>query len=154
VLPHFVRAWMFGVCVCVRFSVFVLSCVLVDALRRADHQSKESYRLWKMFKTLRNQPYALKMGASSKVWSKRREKTHSVPVLWTFCNIPLYYYYTAEHYSERCQKQKWTVPICSRSFKYTFHWPLCTLSHWTNMLSTTRFVFCKRWDCNSSCNLR
>jgi hypothetical protein len=26
------------------FSVFVLSCVWVEALRRADHSSKESYR--------------------------------------------------------------------------------------------------------------
>jgi hypothetical protein len=33
-------------CVCV-YSVFVLSCVQVAALRRADHSSKESYRLWK-----------------------------------------------------------------------------------------------------------
>jgi hypothetical protein len=28
-----------------RFSVFVLSCVWVEALRRADHQFKGSYRL-------------------------------------------------------------------------------------------------------------
>jgi hypothetical protein len=34
------------VCVCV-FSVFVLSCVYVAALRRADHSSKESYHLRK-----------------------------------------------------------------------------------------------------------
>jgi hypothetical protein len=34
------------VCVCV-CSVFVLSCVYVAALRRADHSSKESYRLCK-----------------------------------------------------------------------------------------------------------
>jgi hypothetical protein len=45
--------------VCVRFSVFVLSSVSVDALRRADHPSKESYRL-RMIKKLRNQPYASK----------------------------------------------------------------------------------------------
>jgi hypothetical protein len=32
----------------VRFSVFVLSYVYVEALRRADHSSKESYRLCKM----------------------------------------------------------------------------------------------------------
>jgi hypothetical protein len=32
--------------VCV-YSVFVLSCVYVEALRRADHSSKESYRLCK-----------------------------------------------------------------------------------------------------------
>jgi hypothetical protein len=32
--------------VCV-YSVFVLSCVKVAALRRADHSSKESYRLYK-----------------------------------------------------------------------------------------------------------
>jgi hypothetical protein len=32
--------------VCLRFSVFVLSCVsCVCALRRADHPSKESYQL-------------------------------------------------------------------------------------------------------------
>jgi hypothetical protein len=34
------------VCVCV-YSVFVLSFVYVAALRRADHSSKESYRLCK-----------------------------------------------------------------------------------------------------------
>jgi hypothetical protein len=34
------------VCVCV-YSVFVLSCVYVAALRRADHSSKESFRLCK-----------------------------------------------------------------------------------------------------------
>jgi hypothetical protein len=32
------------VCICV-YSVFVLSCVWVEALRRGDHSSKESYRL-------------------------------------------------------------------------------------------------------------
>jgi hypothetical protein len=32
------------VCVCV-YAVFVLSCVQVAALRRADHSSKESYQL-------------------------------------------------------------------------------------------------------------
>jgi hypothetical protein len=31
--------------VCV-YSVFVLPCVKVEALRRADHSSKESYRLY------------------------------------------------------------------------------------------------------------
>jgi hypothetical protein len=34
------------VCVCV-YSVFVIPCVQVAALRRADHSSKESYRLCK-----------------------------------------------------------------------------------------------------------
>jgi hypothetical protein len=32
--------------VCV-YSLFVLTCVQVESLRRADHPSKESYRLWK-----------------------------------------------------------------------------------------------------------
>jgi hypothetical protein len=37
-----------GMYVCVSvYSVFVLSCVQVAALRRADHSSKESYRLCK-----------------------------------------------------------------------------------------------------------
>jgi hypothetical protein len=34
------------VCVCV-YSVFILSCVWVEALWRADHSSKKSYRLWR-----------------------------------------------------------------------------------------------------------
>jgi hypothetical protein len=48
------RAWMFSVCVCVCvcvcacvcvcMSAFFCVCVQVEALRRADHQSKESYR--------------------------------------------------------------------------------------------------------------
>jgi hypothetical protein len=37
------KAWMF---VCV-YSAFMLSCVHIAALRRADHSSKESYRLCK-----------------------------------------------------------------------------------------------------------
>jgi hypothetical protein len=36
--------WDMDVCVCV-YSVFMLSCVYVAALRRADHSSKESNRL-------------------------------------------------------------------------------------------------------------
>jgi hypothetical protein len=36
------KAWMFGV---YAFILFVMSCVYVQALRRADHSSKESYRL-------------------------------------------------------------------------------------------------------------
>jgi hypothetical protein len=36
------------VCVCV-YSVFVLSCVQVAALRRADHSSKQSYLLCKKY---------------------------------------------------------------------------------------------------------
>jgi hypothetical protein len=34
------------VCVCV-YSVFVLSCAFVAALRRAEHSSKEPYRMCK-----------------------------------------------------------------------------------------------------------
>jgi hypothetical protein len=34
------------VCVCI-YSVFMLCCVYVAALRQADHSSKESYRLCK-----------------------------------------------------------------------------------------------------------
>jgi hypothetical protein len=58
--------------VCVRFSVFVLSCVLVETLRRADHPSKESYRL-RMIKKLINQPYAPKMEQGLK-WVKEEVK--------------------------------------------------------------------------------
>jgi hypothetical protein len=39
-IPH--KARMFDVCV---YSVFLLSCVSVEALRRADRSSKEFYRL-------------------------------------------------------------------------------------------------------------
>jgi hypothetical protein len=35
---------------------FMLSCAYVAALRRADHSSKESYRLWKMITELNKRP--------------------------------------------------------------------------------------------------
>jgi hypothetical protein len=38
------------------YSVFVLSCVQVAALRRADPPSKESYRLSKRIKELKKRP--------------------------------------------------------------------------------------------------
>jgi hypothetical protein len=56
----------------VRFSVFVLSCDYVEALQRADHPSKESYRLW-MIKKLKNQPYAPKWEQAPK-WEKEEVK--------------------------------------------------------------------------------
>jgi hypothetical protein len=72
--------------VCVRSSVFVLSCVQVEALRRADQPSKESYRLW-MIKKLRNEPCAPKVGASSQIGAKRKKKTQlhlQLRLLFTF----------------------------------------------------------------------
>jgi hypothetical protein len=57
--------------VCVRFSVFVLSCVQVEALRRADHRPT-SPTVCKMIKKLRNQPYAPKWEEYEK---KRRPYT-------------------------------------------------------------------------------
>jgi hypothetical protein len=36
---------MFSVCVCVCVRALFCVCVQVEALRRADHPSKESYRL-------------------------------------------------------------------------------------------------------------
>jgi hypothetical protein len=56
-LDRSAQAWMFGVCVCVcvcvrararacvRARAFVCVCVQVEALRRADHPPKESYRI-------------------------------------------------------------------------------------------------------------
>jgi hypothetical protein len=49
-------------CVCVR----AFFCVYVEALWRADHPSKKSYRLW-MIKKLRNQLHAPK-------WEQEEEK--------------------------------------------------------------------------------
>jgi hypothetical protein len=46
------EAWMF---VCV-YSILVLFCVQVAALRRADLPSKESYRLCKKIKKLKKRP--------------------------------------------------------------------------------------------------
>jgi hypothetical protein len=53
------------------------ACVQVEALRRADHPSKESYRLSLIKKEIEEtQPYAPKAGASSQVWEQRgRKKT-------------------------------------------------------------------------------
>jgi hypothetical protein len=41
--------------VCI-YSVLVLSSVYVEALRRADHSSRESYPLWKMITELNKRP--------------------------------------------------------------------------------------------------
>jgi hypothetical protein len=38
------------------WCVYVLSCVQAAALRRADHSSKESYRLWKTITELNKRP--------------------------------------------------------------------------------------------------
>jgi hypothetical protein len=62
---------MFSVCVCV--CVFLCFCTGREALRWADHSSKESYRL-SLIKKLRKQPYALKAGASSQVLEQRKRK--------------------------------------------------------------------------------
>jgi hypothetical protein len=50
---HSNRVCLVYVCV---YSVFVLSCVYVEALRRADHSSKESYRLWRTITGLNKRP--------------------------------------------------------------------------------------------------
>jgi hypothetical protein len=52
--------------VCAFFCVCVVLCLCREALRRADHPFKESYRLW-MIKKLINQPYAPK-------WEQRGRK--------------------------------------------------------------------------------
>jgi hypothetical protein len=57
------------VCVCV-YSVFVLPRVSVAALRRADHSSKEYYRLWKMISELNKRP-GPSMGWKSH-WKKKK----------------------------------------------------------------------------------
>jgi hypothetical protein len=57
-----------GMDVCVRvYSVFVLSCDYIAALRRADHSSKESYRLSKMITNVKKRPVPNK-GLQSHRW--------------------------------------------------------------------------------------
>jgi hypothetical protein len=58
--------------------VFFGVCVQVEALRRADHPSKEAYRLSLIKKTDETQPYAPKAGASSQVWEQRGRKNHLI----------------------------------------------------------------------------
>jgi hypothetical protein len=53
-------------CVCAFFCVCVVLCLGIEALRRADHPSKESYRLW-IINKLRYQRYAPK-------WEQDEEK--------------------------------------------------------------------------------
>jgi hypothetical protein len=61
--------------VCAFFCVCVVLCL---GLRRADHPSKESYRLW-MLKKLRNQPYAPK-------WEqKNKKKIYADPRAECYC---------------------------------------------------------------------
>jgi hypothetical protein len=57
------------VCVWV-YSVFILFCVLIEALRRADRSSKESCRLWKMITGLNKRPGPW-MG-----WKSHRKKSY------------------------------------------------------------------------------
>jgi hypothetical protein len=64
---------------CVRFSVCVCVCVQVEVLRRADHPSKESYRLSLSKKLRKLSPLLQKAGASSQVWEQRgRQKRDEV----------------------------------------------------------------------------
>jgi hypothetical protein len=64
-------------CVCAFFCV----CVV---LLRADHPSKESYRLW-MIKKLRNQPYAPKVEQAPKWRAKRKKKSTRLNLLSLLC---------------------------------------------------------------------
>jgi hypothetical protein len=57
--------------VCV-YSVFVLSCVQVAALRRTDPPSKESYRLRKTIKKLKKRPSPIKGSRATAGWSDGR----------------------------------------------------------------------------------
>jgi hypothetical protein len=65
---------MFSVCVCA--CVFLCLYTGREALRRADHLSKESYRVPDQ-ETEKTQPYAPKAGARSQVWEQRgRKRNH------------------------------------------------------------------------------
>jgi hypothetical protein len=57
------------ICVCV-YSVFMLSCVQVAALRRADCPSKEFYRLCKKIKKLKKRQGSNKGLQSHREWKE------------------------------------------------------------------------------------
>jgi hypothetical protein len=57
-------------------------CVQVEALRWANHTSKESYRLSQIEK-LRKQPYAPKQDEAPTCGSNEEEKNWSFPNIWT-----------------------------------------------------------------------
>jgi hypothetical protein len=63
---------MFGVCVCV--CVFFCVCVQVEALRRGDHPSKESYRLSLSKKLRKLSPMLQKRDQAPKCRSNEKEE--------------------------------------------------------------------------------
>jgi hypothetical protein len=68
------RAWMFNVCVCV--CVFLCFCTGREALRRADHPSKESYRLSLIKKLRELSPILQKREQAHKCGSNEEEKIY------------------------------------------------------------------------------
>jgi hypothetical protein len=67
------------VCVCV-YSVFVLPCVSVAALRRADHSSKESYRLYKKDNKTEEETMAQQRAVEPLMNEWMNEWTNELPV--------------------------------------------------------------------------
>jgi hypothetical protein len=68
---------------CVRFSVFVLSYIYVEALRRADHPYKESYRL-------QNDQETEKSALCSKWEQEEREREKKIRSMLMSCFNVLY----------------------------------------------------------------
>jgi hypothetical protein len=86
------KAWMFGVCVCV-YSVCVILC-LGSGLRRADHQSKESYRLLKMIKELNKRPGPWMSWKSH--WKKETYGINSYNVLLTYLQWVISFFFALQ----------------------------------------------------------
>jgi hypothetical protein len=66
-----------GCLVFVYVCAFFCACVQVEALRRADHPSRESCRLSLIKKLRKLSPLLQKAGASSQVWQQRGRKKQS-----------------------------------------------------------------------------
>jgi hypothetical protein len=78
---------MFSVCVC----AFSCVCVQVEALRRADHPSKDSYRL-SLIKKLRKLSPMLQSGSKFPSVGATRKKKKSRREIVRLCAVKCYFY--------------------------------------------------------------
>jgi hypothetical protein len=118
------------VCLCV-YSVFVLSCVYVAALRRAHYSSKESYRLWKMITELSKRPGPW-MGWKSH-WKKRTSFKRECFGLLIMSLLPCMWYH-------------WQFSVCRKWLERARQNPENQLPSTEREINCLQKCFCRHWQ--------